>query len=700
MSSVFKNKNFSDGIFASIKNIKGIGPKSVETFKTKYGVRIIDILLNLPTRYVDRFKNTSIKNCKHGEIITTDVIIVEFNVKKSFYKKKLPSKIITFGLNNESSQRLDIIYFNLYSSNISKNYKLNKQYTISGKFEIFRGVPQITHPHYFIPIDEKYKIPKLDPVYFLPQGIKKNQFISIVNAGIKELESVEEWLSKETLKKFNFLSLYNTLKNLHMPNSKDYEKYKIHLNRRLAFDELISNFISLKILNSKVKSENSEINENNFISKFLKYCGLVLTHDQNKVINEISFDLRSNRPMMRLLQGDVGSGKTIVAMSAMFEVASCGYQATLMVPTEILAKQHYNNFKDIFNKLGMEVVLVLSKNTLQEKKENYEKIYSGKARLIIGTHSLISPKITYNNLKLAIVDEQHRFGVNQRISIVEKGKNVNLLVMTATPIPRSLALTYYDNMSISNIKTKPKGRQKIITSIISKKNLIPLISGIKRKIKNGSQVYWICPSIETNKEVANMISVEERYDFLLKYFDNSQLEIIHGKQKPIERDKKIEKFKKGSSKILISTTVIEVGIDVPEADIIIIENANRYGLAQLHQLRGRVGRGNKQSNCILLYEDNLSEIAEKRLKTLKHNNDGFKIAEKDLLLRGPGEVLGTRQSGENNFRFFNITLHSDLIETAKSEAEILYSDFEENQNKINKLIQIYQNIDILISLGG
>ena len=306
----------------------------------------------------------------------------------------------------------------------------------------------------------------------------------------------------------------------------------------------------------------------------------------------------------------------------------------------------------------------------------------------------------YKDLKLAVIDEQHRFGVNQRISIVEKGKDMNLLVMTATPIPRSLALTYYNDMNVSNIKMKPKGRKNIETSLISIKKLDSLVQGLKRRISEGSQIYWICPAIEFNEDTTNLISIEEREKYLSKNFKSSEFNIVHGKQKSYERDVIINNFRDGKSKILLATTVVEVGIDVPNADIIIIESANRYGLAQLHQLRGRVGRSDKQSYCILLYENQLSEIAEKRLNTLKSTNDGFIIAEKDLILRGPGEVLGVRQSGDANFRFVNLILHKDLIENAKSEAEFLFNNFEINSKKLEQLNEIFQNKNALISLGG
>ena len=534
----------------------------------------------------------------------------------------------------------------------------------------------------------------------MPNGIKKNQINNIINYGLENLNNLEEWSRDETIKKFNFLSFSNTIKTLHMPKEQEFYNPESNLIKRLAHDELLSNFISLMILKNKMKANNSGILDNDLNTLLLKNLNFKLTEDQIKVINEISDDLKSNKPMLRLLQGDVGSGKTIVAIFAIIQVAGSGSQAALMAPTEVLAQQHYQYLKQLIKNLDIEITFIVGKQSTKLKKENYENVKNGKSKIIIGTHALTSKGLIYKDLKLAVIDEQHRFGVNQRISIVEKGKDINLLVMSATPIPRSLALTYYNDMNISNIKMKPKGRKNIETSLISNKKLNSLVQGLKRRISEGSQIYWICPAIEFNEDTTNLTSIEEREKYLSKYFKSTEFNIVHGKQKSEERDIIINNFKDGKSRILLATTVVEVGIDVPNADIIIIESANRYGLAQLHQLRGRVGRSDKQSYCILLYENQLSEIAEKRLNTLKSTNDGFIIAEKDLILRGPGEILGVRQSGDANFRFVNLILHKDLIENAKSEAEFLFNNFEINSKKLKKLNEIFQNKNALISLGG
>ena len=702
MHSYF-NKNYElNDIFKSIKIINGIGPKLYSLLENKIGNRIIDILLYIPHKYINRYNCSSIKKAVKGEIITVEVEVVETTIKKNYFKKKIPSKIITFGTEEDKTQRLDIVYFNLFTNQLNQIFKIGKKYIVSGKLEIYQGIYQITHPDYVFPSEKKYLIPRFDPVYKLFLGITKRKLVSFIQSSIKSFSNISEWISEETLSKLNFMSLKETLIRIHNPVSENDHQPNSPLIQRLAFDELLANYITIQILKDKIKSEKSNIISNNSIDRdFIKNLPFELTSDQTNAINEISNDLANNKPMIRLLQGDVGCGKTIVALISMIKVINSNFQAAIMAPTEVLAKQHYETIKLFLKKTNIKPVLILGKSRL--KKQELEKIKkdvaTGTSKLIIGTHSLISNDIKYHNLKLAVIDEQHRFGVNQRIAMAEKGQDVNLLVMTATPIPRSLALTSYGDMSITNLKQKPSGRIKIETSMVSSRKINQLIDGLKRRISKKSLIYWICPSIEESEE-NNLISIEERYKVLKEKLPNTEISIAHGKQDINERNSSIQKFKNSISKILLATTVVEVGIDIPDADIIVIECSNRYGLAQLHQLRGRVGRGNKKSNCILLYENNLSHIAEQRLKTLKHNDDGFLIAEEDLILRGPGEILGTRQSGQNNFKFVNFKYHNELIDIAKEEAKKLYNKKNNKKREINLLLKIFQNSQYIKNIGG
>ena len=702
MSSHFRKKIDLINIFNSIDKLKGIGPRYSEIFQKKIGSRIIDLIFYLPTKCIQTYENTSIRLAKHGDLITVVVDIIEIDIRASFYKRKIPSKIITFGTKEEKNIRLDIVYYNMKSNYLRDLYKINEKYIVSGKFENNKGIAQITHPHYVYPFEQKSLLPEFDTQYRLFSGINKKVLKKLVKVSLSHLPNFPDWISNNTVKRFKFLNWKDTIYRLHYPKSKNDLLEDGFLLTRLAFDELLANYISIKILKNKILfSKNETIFKDNSLDKFINSLPFKLTNDQKKAIEEINLDLSKHEPMMRLLQGDVGCGKTIVALCSMLKVFKSGYQSLIMAPTEILAKQHYSTIKSFLKLEKIEPLLILGKGKIENDilKKNLALIKDGTSKIIIGTHALISKNIEFKNLKLAVIDEQHRFGVNQRIALVEKGQNVNLLVMSATPIPRSLALTSYGDMSITNLKNKPAGRQKIKTSTISSKKINKLYEGLKRQLLKDSLIYWVCPTIDESKE-NNLISIEQRYKKLKNTFKEIEISVAHGKQDIKERENSINDFKFGRSKILLATTVIEVGVDVPNADIIVIECSERYGLSQLHQLRGRVGRNNKKSNCILLYDDGISVMAKQRLRTLRNLDDGFEIAEEDLLLRGPGEILGTKQSGMNNFRFVNFQHHDHLIDFAKREAGILFDNKKENQDKIDNLLEIYQKQIEFDNIGG
>lgn len=702
MSSHFRKKIDLINIFNSIDKLKGIGPRYSEIFQKKIGSRIIDLIFYLPTKCIQTYENTSIRLAKHGDLITVVVDIIEIDIRASFYKRKIPSKIITFGTKEEKNIRLDIVYYNMKSNYLRDLYKINEKYIVSGKFENNKGIAQITHPHYVYPFEQKSLLPEFDTQYRLFSGINKKVLKKLVKVSLSHLPNFPDWISNNTVKRFKFLNWKDTIYRLHYPKSKNDLLEDGFLLTRLAFDELLANYISIKILKNKILfSKKETIFKDNKLDKFINKLPFKLTNDQKKAIEEINLDLSKHEPMMRLLQGDVGCGKTIVALCSMLKVFKSGYQSLIMAPTEILAKQHYSTIKSFLKLEKIEPLLILGKGKIENDilKKNLALIKDGTSKIIIGTHALISKNIEFKNLKLAVIDEQHRFGVNQRIALVEKGQNVNLLVMSATPIPRSLALTSYGDMSITNLKNKPAGRQKIKTSTISSKKINKLYEGLKRQLLKDSLIYWVCPTIDESKE-NNLISIEQRYKKLKNTFKEIEISVAHGKQDIKERENSINDFKFGRSKILLATTVIEVGVDVPNADIIVIECSERYGLSQLHQLRGRVGRNNKKSNCILLYDDGISVMAKQRLRTLRNLDDGFEIAEEDLLLRGPGEILGTKQSGMNNFRFVNFQHHDHLIDFAKREAGILFDNKKENQDKIDNLLEIYQKQIEFDNIGG
>ena len=692
-------------LFSSLKSINGVGEKKLKILEKKIGPYLINLLFYLPIRSINRFEHTSLKTIKHNEIITCELEVIEINIPPFNYRKKVNvSKIITFGLNNEKNIRLDIIYFGRNTQYLKNIYQLGKKLIISGKFESFNGLGQIVHPDYVLPIKDKIKIPKIENIYSLFEGVNQKFISKIIIESLDKIPDIPEWLSEKTIKENQFLSWKTSIKKIHMPDDIYDTSLDNIYRKRLALDELIANQISMKMLKSKIsKTKNKPfINESKLVSEFYKLIPFKLTQNQEEVINEIKSDINSNTTMIRMLQGDVGSGKTIVALISILYAISNGSQAVLLVPTEILAIQHYNNIKKLTENMNLEIDLLLGESkhvgSKKSRLELIEKIKCGVSQIIIGTHALFSKNISYQNLSLAVIDEQHRFGVKQRLEITEKGANVDVLVMTATPIPRSLALTAYGDMDISSIREKPSGRTPIKTYVMPQSKLENVLLSINRAINNGDLIYWVCPLIEESESL-DIVAVNERYDFLKNYFKNLPISLVHGKQKQDEREKSIEDFRVGKSKILVATTVIEVGVDIPDATIMVIECAERFGLAQIHQLRGRVGRSDKQSSCILLYKSQLTPIAHSRLKILKESENGFEIAENDLILRGQGEILGSKQSGNIDFKFVDLHVHGDLISLARKEAEYLLEN-DSKSNKINILLSIFENNESIKLLKG
>ena len=693
-------------LFSSISKLNGVGEKRLTVLKNKIGPYIINILFYLPTKAIDRFQNTSLRTIEHGSIITCEVEVVEIIIPPfNFRKKNNISRIITFGLDQEKNIRLDLIYFGQNTKYLRNIYKVGNKIVVSGKFENFSGVGQIVHPDYVTTNNQKNLIPKIETIYPLFLGFNQKFISKLVSECLKQIPYFDEWLSEDTINKLHLPNWKECIVKTHNPNKMSDIELISNYRKRLALDELIANQISMSLIKSKmskVKTIKNIEKHDNILEKLYNILPFKLTKNQNEVVNEILSDLHSNNTMIRMLQGDVGSGKTIVALITMLSSISDGSQSVLLVPTEILAIQHFNTINEFLKPLNINVCLLLGESkgsySKKERLAIIEDIAIGSVKIIVGTHALISEKVNYKNLSLAVIDEQHRFGVNQRVKITEKGNNVNILVMTATPIPRSLALTAYGDMNISTITEKPKGRKPIKTYVLPQSKIDDVLKSIKRAIANEALIYWVCPLIEES-ESTDLIAVNERFDYLKNYFKDCNISLVHGKQDKIDRENSMNDFKNGKSKILVATTVIEVGVDIPNATIMVIECAERFGLAQVHQLRGRVGRNDKESSCILLYKTELTPIAHSRLKILKDTNDGFAISEQDLILRGPGEVLGSKQSGNVDFKFVDLHVHSDLIELARKEASNLIKNDTERL-KINTLLSIFENNEAIKLLKG
>ena len=562
--------------------------------------------------------------------------------------------------------------------------------TVSGKIGFFRNKYQLTNPKYIS--EDSLLIKQKHNTYSLTEGISEKIYNKIINQIITNLPLLHEWHSENILNKFGNVKWNEAIIELHKPEN--IGKYKKNFYQRLAFDEIFSTFlvnseIRKKIKKIKKEGKSIDYTKQNNIIKNLKFS---LTNDQKKTLKEINLDLSSTNKMFRLLQGDVGSGKTIVSLLAAFNTVNSGFQVAVMAPTEILARQHYNFATKIFsNQMRME--LISGKSEYKTKKEILKKLAKNEIDIIFGTHAIFQKKVFFKNLGLIIIDEQHKFGVNQRKRLSDKGgKNCDVLLMTATPIPRTLTMTLYGDMDLSIIKEKPKSRKPIKTYSKLESKIEDVIKFIKKEIKLGNQIFWVCPLIEESKKLDHSSAVK-KFEYLKKIFPN-QVSLLHGKTDLEDKEIILDKFLKKEFQILVSTTIIEVGIDFPNANVIIIENANKFGLSQLHQLRGRVGRGNKDSNCILMFKSNLSENAKKRINILKQSNDGFYISEEDMKIRGFGDILGFKQSGIKNFKLADPVQNSDLFLLAEKEIKRIELN-NEDIKKFKPLIKLYDRADII-----
>ena len=677
------NKTNYEYLLSDLSSLKGVGTKTKNLLKKKNINNLFDLLWKLPKSYTDRSLSSKIKDLKIGEIQTVTIIPQKYNFPRI---RKLPNRVLC----SDETGEIDCIFFNSYEGYIKKILPLGKEITVSGKIGHFRNKYQITNPKYVS--EDSSLIKQTHNKYSLTEGISEKIYNKILNQIINNLPVFNEWHSKSILSKFKNISWNSSIKELHKPEN--IGNYKSNFYQRLAFDEIFSTFlvnseIRKKIRKIKKKNKVINLNKQNSIIDKLDFS---LTDDQQKSLNEINKDLSSPNKMFRLLQGDVGSGKTIVSLLAAINSINSGFQVAFMAPTEILARQHFNLAKKLFPK-NINIALISGKSEYKVKKEILQRLENNKIDIIFGTHAIFQKKVIFKKLGLIIIDEQHKFGVNQRKKLSDKGgSNCDVLLMTATPIPRTLTMTIYGDMDISIIREKPKNRKPIKTYSKLEVKIEDVLKFIKKEINFGNQIFWVCPLIEESKKLDHSSAVK-KYEYLESRFPN-QVCLLHGKTDLDEKNEILNNFLNNKFKILVSTTIIEVGIDFPNANTIIIENANKFGLSQLHQLRGRVGRGDKDSTCILMFKSNLSENAKKRIKILKDTNDGFLISEEDMKLRGFGDILGFKQSGIKNFKLADPIQNSDLFLLAEKEMRRIEKS-NEDISKFKPLIKLYDRADII-----
>ena len=678
-------------LLKDISTLKRVGQKTKKLLKKKKIENLFDVLWHLPQSFVDRSNLININKMEVGKICTIRVQVKKYNIPRI---RNLPNTVKC----EDSTGQIDIVFFNSREGYLKKILPLNEWVVISGKVNFYNKKYQITNPAYVVPSEKENFVKKIIPRYPLTEGITEKIYRNIIDQVLKKLPTLDEWHNSNILKIFDNKSWKDSILYLHGPKNK--LNLQSNYFRRLVYDEILSSLIVLSQIRKKIKKVKKKAKdfEGKLHKKIIENFNFQLTKNQNEIINEISNDLSSHSKMFRILQGDVGSGKTIVSLIAAANVIESGYQVAFMAPTEILTMQHYLLANKIFNKTNIKTNFLTGKSTYLEKKKIINELKEKEINIIFGTHALFQKKTKFNHLGLIIIDEQHKFGVKQRMELSKKGgDDCDILVMSATPIPRTLIMTIYGDMDVSRLIEKPSYRKDITTLSKPEVKIDEVIEFIKKEIKIGNQIFWVCPLIEESKKLDYEAAIK-KFEYLNKIFPY-KVGLIHGSLKKEQKEIVLKNFLDKNIQILVSTTIIEVGIDFPNANVIVIENSNKFGLSQLHQLRGRVGRGNKQGTCILFYKKNLSENATKRIKILKSTNDGFKIAEEDMKIRGFGDILGYKQSGIKEFKLADPVHHEDLFKLVEQNIKQIETD-ETIISKYEPLLKLYDRADIINEINS
>ncbi|MDV3250732.1 ATP-dependent DNA helicase RecG [Devosia sp. BK] len=659
-------------LFRSLHAIKGVGDKLGALLTRFFGAPdgqeaiVLDILMHMPSGVVDRRRQVGIAEAYLNQIVTLKLHI-DRHQPPPRGREHIPHRVFA----HDESGDISLVFFRAQGGWVEKALPVGEERYVSGKIDFFNGEKQITHPDYIVEAEKFATLPLVEPVYPLTNGLSSKALAKLVRQAVEAVPPLPEWIDDTTLAQRKWPTFAEAMRMVHLPENPGEAELWAPARQRLAYDEYLAGQITLQLLRSSMVSEAGVARRftGKVTSKVAQALPFSLTEGQNQALEEIRADLASPERMSRLLQGDVGSGKTVVALMAMAAMAESGAQSALMAPTELLASQHFRTIKPICDAAGLGCALLTGKMPAGERRAILAGFADGSTTIAVGTHALFQSGIEFKDLGLTVVDEQHRFGVHQRLALSEKGRHTDLLVMTATPIPRTLVLTHFGDMAVSVLREKPRGRQPIDTAALSIGDYDRVISRLQSRLAEGAQAYWVCPLVEES-ETLEVVSAEDRFAELQKIF-GLDVALVHGRMSGAAKQEVMARFKANEIKLLVATTVIEVGVDVPNATIMIIEHAERFGLAQLHQLRGRVGRGSQRSACLLLYKDPVSETAKARLETIKSTEDGFEIAERDLELRGQGDILGTRQSGMPGYRLAVPDVHRHLLEFAHDDAKAL-----------------------------
>ena len=654
-------------LFAPVTSLAGVGPKQDKLFRYLLGrdetPRLIDLLLHLPASVIDRRARPKIRDAVPGTVVTLEVTVDRHRPTPA-RNSRAPHLVYA----SDDTGDVVLTYFRAKPGYVEKLLPVGSKRYVSGTLQMFDGVPQIVHPDRVVDEVGFAKLTGIDPVYPLTEGLALGSLRRAMAQALQKLPKLPEWTSPDVIRRCKFPPFAEALNRVHVPLELADILPDGPYWSRLAFDELLAGQLALALVRAQLRRPAGDRNagDGHLRKKIIDALPYALTSSQRKAAAAIAEDLRQPVRMLRLLQGDVGSGKTVVALLAAAAVTEVGKQAALMAPTEILARQHIKTITPLAERAGLRVAILTGREKGKERREILARLAGGEIDFLVGTHALIQDDVVFKSLALAVVDEQHRFGVRERLALTGKGEAVDVLVLSATPIPRTLVLTYFGDMDVSELREKPAGRQPIDTRAIPMSRLSEVMEAVGRAIDKGKRVYWIVPLVEESETVA-LTDAEQRFESLRERFAD-KVGLVHGKLRGVEKDRVMAQFVGGEVSLLVATTVVEVGVDVPAATIMVIENAERFGLAQLHQLRGRIGRGSEASTCLLLYKEPLGEMSKARLKVIRETTDGFRIAEEDLKLRGEGDVLGVRQSGLPGYRIARSEVHAQLITQARDEA--------------------------------
>ncbi|KQQ72611.1 ATP-dependent DNA helicase RecG [Rhizobium sp. Leaf321] len=661
-----------DPLFASVSSLPGVGPKIADLIARVTGredaedCRVVDLLFHAPYSLIDRRNRPGIALAPQGAIVTIEGRVDRHQPPPA--RTNQPYRVFLL----DETGELALTFFRAKGDWLHKTLPVDEQVMVSGKVDWFNGRASMIHPDFMVKVSEAENLPLVEPVYPMTAGLSSKTFRRTIEAAIARLPQFPEWADLSLTQREGFPTVTEAFQELHDPRDETDIDPQSRARRRLAYDEFLAGQVSLALVRQKIrKVPGQPIRvKGELAARLVAALPFSLTPSQKSSVDDIIKDMAGEDRMLRLLQGDVGAGKTLVSLLAMAAAVEAGGQAVLMAPTEILARQHFSTISKLAGAAGVTVELLTGRTKGREREAIVERIASGEAQIVIGTHALFQDTVSYHSLMLAVVDEQHRFGVHQRLRLTAKGISPHMLVMTATPIPRTLVLAAFGDMDVSKLTEKPAGRKPIQTVTIPTERIGDVVGRLRSAVAEGKKAYWICPLVEES-DVSELMSAEERYAVLARELGADNVGLVHGRMAGPEKDAVMSAFKNGEIRLLVATTVVEVGVDVPDATIMVIEHAERFGLAQLHQLRGRVGRGEEASTCILLYKGPLSETGHARLSILRDSEDGFLIAEEDLKLRGEGELLGTRQSGTPGFKIASLEAHADLLEIARKDATYL-----------------------------